>query len=170
MDILPAVALHRRARDGKNHCRQSRRRGEHRCMGSCHDLLHQAVKRLNAILLLAATKDPGMVNIQTGNVGPGPTAKVLVLDLHRAAGSAGASGVFAAPCLDAGLLVGRDHELIIFQRLTFPLAGIQIEYAAGFVSEVGIPWKDPTTVVPGSNGVLMQPAPKRTAADGSHQV
>jgi hypothetical protein len=39
--------------------------------GPCHDLLDQSVKRLNAILLLAATKDPGMVNIQTGNIGPG---------------------------------------------------------------------------------------------------
>jgi hypothetical protein len=39
-------------------------------------------------------KDPGVVNIQTGNVGPGPAARILVLDLHRAAGPAGASGVY----------------------------------------------------------------------------
>src|SRR5580704_6594758 len=86
---------------------------------SSHYLLYQAAKRLNAILLLAATKDPGVMYVQTGNVGPGPATKVLVFDLHRSAGSAGASGVFATSCLDAGLLVGRDHELVIFQRLTF---------------------------------------------------
>src|SRR5580704_7465470 len=110
---------------------------------SSHYLLYQSVKSLNAILLLAAAKDPRMVNIQTGDVGPGTISKVLVFDLHRPTRSAGASGVFAAPCLDAGLLIGRDHELIIFQRLTLPLAGIQIQYAASFVSEVGIAWKDP---------------------------
>ena len=137
---------------------------------SSHDLLDEAVKRLDAILLFAATKDPGMVDIQTGDVGPGPAPKVLVLDLHRATRAAGASGVFAAPGLNAGFLVGGDHELIIFQRLTFPMAGIQIEYATGFVGKVGIAREDPTAVIPGSNGVLMQPAPKRAAADGSHQA
>src|ERR1022692_5191309 len=33
----------------------------------------------------------------------------------------------------------------------------------------GIAREDPTTVVPGPNGVVMQPAPKR-ATDGSHQA
>ena len=78
--------------------------------------------------------------------------------------------MFATACLNAGFLVGRDHELIVLQRFTFPSAGVQIEYAAGFVSEVGIAWEDPTTVVPGPNGVLMQPAPKRAATEGSNQA
>jgi succinate-semialdehyde dehydrogenase/glutarate-semialdehyde dehydrogenase len=34
---------------------------------------------LDAVLSLAATKDPGMVDIQSCNVGPGPAAKVFVL-------------------------------------------------------------------------------------------
>jgi hypothetical protein len=123
--------------------------------GARHHLLYQSVKRFNAILLLAAAKDPGMVDIQTSDVGPGAASKVLVLDLHRPTRAAGASGVFAAPGLNAGLLVGRDHELIVFQWLTLPLTGLQIEYAAGFVGEVGIAWKDPATVVTGPNGVLM---------------
>jgi hypothetical protein len=122
---------------------------------SSHYLLYQSVKRLNAILLLAAAKDPGMVNIQRGDVGSGAASRVLVLDLHRPTRSAGASGVFAAPCLHAGLFVGRDHQLLILQWLTLPLAGIQIQYATGFISEVGIAWKDPTTVAPGPNGVLV---------------
>ena len=63
-------------------------------------LLDEAVKRLNTILRFAAAKDPGVMNIQTGNVGPGPAAKVLVLDLHDAPGTAGTSSVFAPPCLN----------------------------------------------------------------------
>ena len=137
---------------------------------SSHYLLNEPVKRLNAIFLLAAPKDPGIVNIQTRDVGPGPAPKVLVLDLHRFPRAASASGMFAPPGLNAGFLVGGDHELIILQGLAFPLAGIQIQDAAGFFGKVGIAWEDPATVVPGANGVLMQPAPKRAATDGSHQA
>ena len=135
-----------------------------------HYLLDQAVKGLDAVLRFAATKDPGMVDIQSRNISPGPAAKVLVLDLHSGPRAAGASGVFALPCLDSGFLVGRDHELIIFQRFTFPFTGIQIQQAAGLVGEVGITWEDATTVVPGPNGVPMPPAPKGAAIDGSHQA
>src|SRR5207249_7313264 len=137
---------------------------------SSHDLLDEAVKGLDAVLGLAAAKDPGIVDIQTGDVGQGAAPKVLVLNLHSATRPAGASGVFASSGLNAGFLVGRDHELIILQRLAFPFAGIQIQYAASFFSKVGIAWEDPATVVPGANGVLMQPAPKRAATDGSHQA
>src|ERR1035438_7917411 len=35
-------------------------------------------------------------------------------------------------------------------------------------AKLGIAWEDPATVVPRPNGVLMQPAPKRAATDGSH--
>jgi len=73
---------------------------------SCHDLLHKAVKRFDAVLDLATTKDPGVVDIQPGNIGPGSAAKVLMLDLHAATRSARASGVFAAARLDACFLVG----------------------------------------------------------------
>ena len=78
--------------------------------------------------------------------------------------------VFAATCLDAGFLVGGDHKLVVLKRRAFPSACIQIEYAASFVGEVGIARKDPTPVVPGPNGVLVQPAPKRAATDRSHQA
>jgi len=95
------------------------------------------------------------MDIQTGNVGPGPAAKVLVLNLHSATGPTRPSGVFASPRLDAGFLIGRNNELIVLQRLTLPVAGIQIQQAAGFVSEVGIAREDPTTVVPRTNSILM---------------
>jgi len=137
---------------------------------SSHDLLDEAVKGLDAVLGLAAAKDPGIVDIQSGDVGQGAAPKVLVLYLHRATRAASASGMFAPPGLNAGFLVGGDHELIILQGVAFPLAGIQIQDAAGFFGKVGIAWEDPATVVPGANGVLMQPAPKRAAADGSHQA
>src|SRR5215471_16710312 len=91
---------------------------------SSHDLLHKAVKGLDAVFGLAAAKDPGMVDIETGDVSPGPAPEVFVLHLHRGTRAACASGMFAPPGLDAGFLVCRDHEFVILQRLVFPVAGI----------------------------------------------
>ena len=119
---------------------------------------------------LAAAKDPGMVDIETGDVGPGPAPEVFVLHLHRATRTACARGMFAPPRLDAGFLVCRDHEFIVLQRFVFPGAGIQVENAAGFIRKVGIAGEDPAAVIPGANCVLMQPAPKCATADGSHQT
>src|SRR5207249_8344473 len=79
---------------------------------SSHDLLDQSVKGLDAVLGLAAAKDPGMVDIQAGDVGPGPAAKVLMLYLHRATRAAGTSRMFAWPGLNAGFLVRGDTDLV----------------------------------------------------------
>jgi len=135
-----------------------------------HYLLDETVKGLDAVLGLAAPKDPGMVDIQTGNVGPGSAPKILVLYLHRATRAAGARRMFAPPGLNAGFFICGDNELIILQRLPFPCAGIQVQNATGFVGKVGIAREDPTAVIPGPNGILMQPAPQRAAADGRHQA
>jgi|SRR5215469_1781518 len=97
------------------------------------DLLHEAVKGFDAVVGLTAPKDPGMVGIETGDVGPGPAPEVFVLHLHRATRTACARGMFAPPRLDAGFLVCRDHEFIAFERFVFPGAGIQVENAAGLL-------------------------------------
>src|ERR1700694_899332 len=34
----------------------------------------------------------------------------------------------------------------------------------------GFPWEDPTAVVPGANGVFMEPSPKGTSGDGGSQA
>ena len=70
-----------------------------------HYPLDEAVKGFDAVVGFAAPKDPGVVDIQTGDVGPGPAPKVLVLDLHRATRATGVSGMFAPPGLNAGFLV-----------------------------------------------------------------
>ena len=100
---------------------------------SSHDLLNEAVKGFDAVLGFAAAKDPRTVDIETGDVSPGPASKVFVFHLHRATRASCASGMFAPPGLDAGFLVGRDHELVILQRLVFPAAGISVENATGLI-------------------------------------
>src|SRR4029077_13414686 len=45
-----------------------------------HHLLAEPVKWRDAILLFTAAKDPGVVNVESGEVRPGAAAEVLVLD------------------------------------------------------------------------------------------
>jgi hypothetical protein len=44
---------------------------------------------------------------------PGAAAHVLVLDAHRLAGLGGQARMDTQASLDAGLLVGRDHEFVL---------------------------------------------------------
>ena len=39
---------------------------------------------------------------------------------------------------------------------------------SGFASEIGIAWKDPTAVLPGTNGIATQPTPECGAADSGN--
>src|ERR1051326_6016189 len=78
-----------------------------------HHLLDQSVKGRDAIPRFAAAIDSGSVDIQCSDVGPGTTTEVLILDTHARAWSARLREMFAAPGLNAGLLIGGDHEFII---------------------------------------------------------
>ena len=63
--------------------------------------------------------------------------------------------------LDAGLFVGREHKFIVAQRLSLPLVFIEIQDPTGFERELRIPRKNPTTMLPRTNGIFMKPAPER---------
>jgi len=135
-----------------------------------HDLLDQAIKRRDAVFGLAAAEDSGVMYVERGDVGPGTATKILMLDMHDCARATSLRRVLAAPRLNAGLLICGNDELIIYQADAFPIAGIQNQEAASFVGKVGITREDPTPVIPGADGVLMQPAPNGTATDRSHQA
>ena len=80
---------------------------------SGHDLLHEAIKRTDAILGFAATEDSRVMDIQTRNISPGAAAGVFVLDPHGSIRPALLGCMFAAASLHAGFFVGRDDEFII---------------------------------------------------------
>jgi len=136
----------------------------------CHHLLDESVKGCDTILRFAAPKDSGPVDVQCRDVGPGATTEVFMLDMHGSARTATLRGVFAAARLNAGLFIGGDNEFVILQRSALPLSGVEIQYAAALGGEVRVAREYPTAVVPGPNGVLMQPAPQRAAADRGNQT
>ena len=94
--------------------------------GARHHLLDQTIKGRDPVFSLATTKDPGVMHVQCGNVGPGSATKIFVFDAHGGAGAASAGGVLAPPRLNTGFLIGRNDELIVFQGFSLPFPGIEV--------------------------------------------
>jgi len=80
---------------------------------SGHDLLDEAIKRIDAILGFAATEDSGVMDVQPRNIGPGAAAGVFVLDPQGSIRPALLGCMVAATSLNAGFFVGRDDEFIL---------------------------------------------------------
>ncbi len=68
-------------------------------------MLDEPVERSDAGAAFTTAEDLGMVDIESGQIGPGATSLVFVLDFHDRAGLRRESGMFSASCLDAGLFV-----------------------------------------------------------------
>ena len=76
----------------------------------------------------------------------------------------------AATRLDTGLLIRRDHELVVLQRLAVPTTLIQIQDAARLEGKIRVAREDPGAMLPGTDGVFVQPSPNGAAADPGHQA
>ena len=76
----------------------------------------------------------------------------------------------AMRCLDAGLLVRRDYKLIVFERLSLPLALVKIQNPARLGGEIWIAGENPTPMLPRTNSIFMQPTPQRGLAQLSDQA
>ena len=73
--------------------------------------------------------------------------------------------MFTTSRLNAGFFIRGDDELGAMQGFPLPDSGVEIENAPGFVGEVRIPRKDPTSMLPRTNGVGTEPTPECGAAD-----
>lgn len=111
-----------------------------------------------------------VMNIERGHIGPRSATTVLMFDAHRTVASRREGGTLAAPGLNAGLLVRRDDKLIAFQGFFLPRALIEVEDSAGFDGKGGISRKDPTAVVPGADGVGVEPSPNGASRDRGNQA
>ena len=135
-----------------------------------HDLLDQAVEGDNGAAGFATAVDLGLVDIPGGQIGPGTEASILMLDLEGRVGPRRERGVATPAGLDGGFLIGAQDELIPSQGLALPNALVEIEQTAGLGEKVRIAGKQPATMLPGPDGILMEPAPDGGPADGGHQA
>src|SRR5271169_5576413 len=134
-----------------------------------HHVGHQLLEWHDAGGLLATAEELETVNVHGGEIRPGSAAFVLVLNAHGPLRPWRKGGMKAAAGLNAGLLVGGDHEIPTPQGFALPPAAIEVENARRFDGEVWIARKNPAPMLPRANRVLTEPAPDRLVADGGRQ-
>jgi hypothetical protein len=135
-----------------------------------HDLIHKAIKRRDAAVGFATTKDLSAVDIEGCQIGPGPKPFVFVFDSHGPVGLWGQGLMFSETRLDAGLFVRTENELIGLEFTALPEALVEIQNSAGFLFEVWISRKNPAAVLPRTDGVLVEPTPYGGIAEGCCQT
>jgi hypothetical protein len=135
-----------------------------------HHLGYETIEGCYAAFSLAAAEELGPMDIQSRKIGPSPTAAVLVFYLHDCARLGRISTMASTAGLDTGLLIGRQHELVVFERLTVPHSFVKIQHAPRFLGEVGITREDPRTISPRANGILVEPSPHGAVADFGHKA
>ena len=135
-----------------------------------HNLRDEPIERFDPIFSFAASKQFGAVDIKGSDVSPCSTAFVLMFHLHGQTRFSGKSLVPTVSSLDAGFLIGRDDELVVLQRTTFPDSFVQIQDAPRFLREIRVAREDPAAVLPGPDRILIEPAPDRRATDCCHDA
>ncbi len=88
-----------------------------------------------------------------------------MFDSCGAPGSGRHRSVDAAAGLDAGLLVGGEHEIVSTERLAFPETLVEVQEGAGFLEEARVARKDPGAMTPRAERVTTEPTPDSGAAD-----
>jgi hypothetical protein len=92
-----------------------------------------------------------------------------MFDLHGEAWSSGRGRMASLPSLDTGFLVRADHEFVLSEPAIFPTSLIEIQYRTGFRGEIGVSRKNPTSMLPGTDGVFTEPAPDGGVTDGGNE-
>jgi hypothetical protein len=78
--------------------------------------------------------------------------------------------MFAPSCLNAGLFIGGDDEFVAFQGFFLPATFVQVENATGFDGKGGVSREDPASVIPGADGVGVEPSPNRASGNRGNQT
>lgn len=130
-----------------------------------HYLRDEPIGGSNATFLFTVSEELGTMDVPSRQIGPSAFPEILMLDPHGSAGGSRQTGLLTAARLNTGFFICRDDELRTMQGFPLPDSGVEIENAFGFGSEVGIPRKDPTSMLPRTNGVGTEPTPECGAAD-----
>lgn len=72
--------------------------------------------------------------------------------------------------LDTGLFICGENKFVIFEWTSIPHLLVQIEDGTGFLSELGVARKNPGSVLPGADGIFVEPPPHGAATDGGDQA
>ena len=142
-------------------CPRPRRPGSPRHTAQSHHLGNERGERLYPGGGLAPAGDTGAVDVVGGQIGEGSEAAVLFLGAHRPARARRERQVDAHAGLDAGLLIGAEHVVVLTERLAFPFPLVKVEDPAGLDGEVRVAGEDPRPVLPGLEVLISEPAAHR---------
>jgi len=130
-----------------------------------HHLRDEPIGGSNAAFLFTVSEELGTVDVPSCQIGPSAMPEILMFDPHGSAGGGRQTGLLTASRLNTGFFIRGDYEFRTMQGFPLPDSGVEIENASGLVSEVRIPRKDPTSMLPRTNGVGTEPTPECGAAD-----
>ncbi len=74
------------------------------------------------------------------------------------------------PSLDAGFFICTQNKFVIFKRIAVPNFLVKVENLTCLDSELRIPGKNPGPMLPGPDGIFIEPSPYGAAADGGYQA
>ena len=115
--------------------------------------------------LLTTAEELRAMNIHRGQVRPGATPRVLVLDTSGLTWGRGRQGgMLANARLDAGLLVCREHKLVVLQRAAFPVPRVKLQDTPGFGDKLRIAPGKSRCDLKRANRILVQPPPNGLVA------
>ncbi len=135
-----------------------------------HDFAHKPIDGSNSTFDFTAAEDSCSMDIPGCQIGPGPHAEILMLDVHRAIGRRRQRRLFSAAGLNTGLFVCADDVIIATQWSALPEALVKIEDGSGFAGKARIAREDPASMLPGAKGIAAEPSPQSGATDLSDQA
>ncbi len=138
--------------------------------GLGHYLVHQAAKGGDARFALAAAKEFSLVDIEGRNISPCPTSFIFVFDPDGRTGLSRTGRVSPSPSLDTCLVIGTQNKFIFSQLLALPNPLVEVQDSSCFLGKLRVSGENPGTMLPRLDGILMQPSPYCTTAEGSHQA
>jgi len=130
---------------------------------------HQSTKRFNACRRFTASHDITTANVPSGQVLQRAVSFIFAFHALGSFPSRLQWWMDTAASLNAGLLVGTDDKVLVFQGFSLPMASVQVEDWPRLFQELRVSREDPVLVSPGPDGILDEDAPHAAAADGLFQ-
>jgi len=133
-----------------------------------HHQINQSMKGFNPGLLFAQTENLCSMDIPGSHVGKSSTPFVFSLNPAGAMLLRWGAGANTFAGLNAGFFISTDHIVPWPQRFTLPNALVQVKDTTRFLGKVRVSRKYPTSVRPGLDRIIAEPAPNSGTADGGH--
>jgi len=138
--------------------------------GLTHHLIHKTTKGSYPALRLTPSEELHLVDIECGKVSPGSQALILMFYPHGRIRLSWIRDMTSSPRLNTGLLICAHNKFVIFKLLAIPNLLIKIKDPPRFDGELRISRKNPGSMLPGPDSILIEPSPHGATAQCCYQT